>query len=256
MKPVVAQVKNVKAFFVAGQALLDCSVHTPRFGVAFGPVGGGKSRTVSAWATRTNAIYIRALAAWRTPGPMLEAICAELGVSRRNSHTSTIKLIAEVLARSEEPRSLLVDEADYLVKHDALLDTLRDIHDLAVTPIWLVGMDMFLQRLVSMREQQQFVSRISQVVKFKLLDREDTGVLLDAIGEVKLAPDLVDRLHKETEGSARLLVKAMELLELHARNRGLSAVSRADAEKLSFNLDRRPMLLDLLELRSADRSVA
>lgn len=251
MKAVVAQVKNVKAFFVAGQALLDCSVHTPRIGVAFGLAGAGKTRTVSAWATRTQAVYIRAMAAWRTQGPMLQAICSELGVQRRSVNTETIKLIAEILARSEIPRPLLIDEADYLVKHTDLLDGLRDIHDISGTPIVLVGMQHFLERLMSLREQEQFVSRISQVVKFEPLDREDAGLLLDAIGEVKVAPDLVDRLHREAAGSARLLVVAMEQIERHARNKGLKEVTRADAEKLKFTLDRRPELLDLLQLRSA-----
>jgi DNA transposition AAA+ family ATPase len=256
MKSVVAQVKNVKAFFVAGQALLDRSVHTPGIGVAFGRAGDGKSRTVSSWATRTQASYVRAMAAWRSPGPMLEAICLELGIAPRGRHAETMKLIAETLARSERPRPLAIDEADYLVKHEVLLNTLRDIHDLSGAPLVLIGMQHFLARLLSLREQEQFVSRISQVVEFKPLDRDDAAVLLDAIGEVKVEAGLVERLHKEADGSARLLVVAMAQIERFAKNHALATVSKADVEKMKFALDRRPEMLDRLGLRSAAQVVA
>lgn len=251
MKSVVAPVKNVKAFAIAGQALLDRSVHTPGIGVVTGPAGYGKSRTVAWWATRQQASYVRAMATWRAVGPMLSSICGELGITPRAKNDDTIKMVAEVLARSAVPRPLAVDEADYLVKHEVLLNALRDIHDLSGAPLVLIGMEHFLSRLVSLREQEQFVSRISQVVHFQALDREDAGELLRAIGEVKVEPDLVDRLFKETGGSARLLVVAMEQIERHAKNKGLTSVSATDAKALKFTLDRRPDILEHLNLRTA-----
>ena len=253
MKSVVAPVKNVKAFAISGQALLDASVNTPRIGVAFGRAGDGKSRTVSWWATRTEAAYARAMAAWRTPGPMLESICLELGISPRVRHADTQKLIAETLARGERPKPLVIDEADYLVKHPELLDTLRDIHDLSSAPLVLIGMQQFVSKILSLKDQEQFVSRISQVVEFKPLDREDAGTLIKAIAEVEVDDGLIDRLHAEANGSARLLVVALEQIEKFARPRGWKSVDRDQAKNLKFTLDRRPDLLDRLGLRSADR---
>ncbi|MBX9944935.1 MAG: AAA family ATPase [Reyranella sp.] len=251
MKSLIAPVKNVKAFAVAGQALLDRSVNTPGIGVAFGRAGDGKSRTVSWWATRTEASYVRAMAAWRTPGPMLQAICLELGIAPRARHAETHKMIAEMLARGERPKPLVFDEADYLVKHPELLDTLRDIHDLSGAPLVLIGMQHFVSKLLSLRDQEQFVSRISQVVEFKPLDREDAGTLLKYIADVEVADDLIDRLHGEANGSARLLVVALEQIESLAKRKGLKRVAHADAKHEKFTLDRRPDLLDRLGLRAA-----
>ncbi len=255
MKSVVAPVKNVKAFAIAGEALLKRSVSTPGIGVAFGRAGEGKSKTVSWWATRTEAAFVRASATWKNQGPMLEAICLELGFTPRRRHSESLKLIAETLARGTQPRPLVVDEADYLVKHEELLNVLRDLHDLSGAPLVLIGMQNFVQKILSLREQEQFVSRISQVVQFKPLDREDAGTLVRSIAEVQVADDLVDRLHAESNGNARLLVVALEQLESFAERKNLKHVDHGDAKGLHFTLDRRPVLLDALGLRATAGAV-
>lgn len=253
MKSAVAPVKNVKTFAIAGQALLDRSVHTPGIAVVHGKAGYGKSRTVAWWASRNQASYIRARATWRAAGPMLVAICAELGITPRAKNDDNINMIADVLARSAKPRPLVIDEADYLVKHGVLLDAVRDIHDISGAAVLLIGMEHFVRRLISLQEQEQFVSRITQNVQFKALDREDAAELLSVIGEVGVEPDLVDRLFKETGGNARLLVNAMDQIERHAKNKGLKAVGAQDAKSLKFTLDRRPELLEQLNLQSAKK---
>lgn len=256
MKSVIAPVKNVKAFSIAGEALVKRSVNAPGIGVAFGRAGDGKSRTLAWWAARTDAAVVRAAATWRTPGPMLEQIALELGLTPRRRHDETRKMVADALSRGAYPKPLVFDEADYLVKHPVLLDTLRDLHDLSGAAIWLIGMQNFVRSLLSLKDQEQFCSRISQVVEFKPLDREDAGQLINTIADVEVAADLIDRLHSEADGSARRLVVALEQIESLAKRKGLKKVTFADAKAEKFTLDQRPGLLDRLGLRPAQGSVA
>lgn len=255
MKSVIAPVKNVKAFAVAGEALVKRSVNTPGIGVAFGRAGDGKSRTLSFWAARTDAAVVRAAATWRTPGPMLEQIALELGLTPRRRHDETRKMVADALSRGSLPKPLVFDEADYLVKHPVLLDTLRDLHDISGAAIWLIGMQDFVRSLLSLKDQVQFVSRVSQVVEFKPLDREDAGMLINTIADVTVETDLIDRLHAEADGSARRLVVALEQIESLAKRKGLKKVTKKDAEAEKFTLDQRPALLDRLGLRPVPGSV-
>ena len=249
MKIVIAPIKNVEAFAVAGAALMNRPVSTPGMGLVTGDVGLGKTRTLSWWANRNDAPYIRAFATWKTAGPMLAAICHELGIEPRRQHEETRKLVADTLARADKPRPLVVDEADYLVMYPELLNTLRDIHDLSGSAILLIGMKSFVSKLLSLRDQEQFVSRVSQFVEFKPLDREDAGQLVNAIAEVTISDELIDRMHAEAAGSARLLTIAVDQIEHLAKRKGLKKVDAGDAKSEKFTLDRRPHILDQLGIR-------
>lgn len=249
MKTVIAPIKNVQNFAVAGKALIDRPVSKPGLGLVTGDVGLGKTRTLSWWANRVDAPYIRAFATWKTAGPMLASMCHELGIEPRRQHEETRKLVADTLARADKPRPLVVDEADYLVKYPELLDTLRDIHDLSGSAVLLIGMKSFVSKLLSLKEQEQFVSRVSQFVEFKPLDREDAGTLVNAIADVTISDALVDRMHAEAMGSARLLTIAVDQIENLAKRKGLKTVDADDAKNEKFTLDRRPDILDRLGIR-------
>jgi DNA transposition AAA+ family ATPase len=251
MKPLLAKIKNVEEFSIKGQALLDASVKTPRIFAAFGEAGFGKTATVSNWALKTDAVYVRASATWKTAQPMLRTICEELGLHARRENGQTVKLIVEAIARGERPIPIVFDEADHIVRCGELLDVIRELHDLASTPIVLIGMKHFARKLLSLADQEQFVSRISQFLEFKPLDREDAGTLVRTIADVIVADDLIDRMFREAEGNTRLMVVALEQIENFAKARALKEVDATKAAKLKLSLDRRPEILDRLHLSKA-----
>ncbi len=251
MKPLIAKIKNVEQFAISARALLDASVNTPKIMVAYGPAGGGKTKTVSNWAIMHDAVYVRASATWRRPRALLRALCDELGLTARRDNTETVKMIVEAIARGARPIPLVFDEADHIVRHPELLDVIRELHDLASTMAVMIGMENFVRKLVSLAEQEQFVSRCSQVMRFQPLDLDDSRLLLKTTAEVEIADDLVQRMHAEANGSARLLVNALHEVERYADTHDLKTVGAAQVKKLKLALDRRPELLDSLHLSRA-----
>ena len=256
MKPLHAKIKNVENFAIAGRALLDASVNTPKIMIAFGEAGFGKTATVSNWAIMHNAVYVRASATWNKPRSMLQSLCEELRLNPRRDNTDTVKMIVEAIARGAEATPIVFDEADHIVRKTELLDVIRELHDLASTSVILIGMKNFVIKLASLAEQEQFVSRCSQVVEFKRLDLDDTRTLIKTIAEVDLAEDLIERVHGEANGNARLVVNALAQIEHFADAHGLTTVDAARAKKLRLALDRRPEILDRLGLGRAPATKA
>lgn len=214
MRNVVAQIRNVKSFHTVSQTLIERDPGVPGIGIVWGETGFGKT-TAAAWlSNKVNAVYVRANATW-TPGAMLAAIMREIDAEPVARCAAMMEAIVQRLALDGRP--LFVDEADYLVGSPKMLDTLRDLHDIATTPLILIGMKDF-QRRVTRREQLS--GRVSQWVKFVAPDIEDARVLAHDVCEVEIADDLLEKLHREAGRSVRGLIVGLSRIEGWARPRG------------------------------------
>jgi hypothetical protein len=132
----------------------------PGMGLIEGQTGYGKT-TAAAWlVVRLNAVFVRALAT-TTPSSLLESICKELGIGKRSSNVQTVEDIVAKLAETGRP--LFIDEADYLVGKHRLIETVRDIHDLATVPVILIGMHGFRRKITHLL---QLTGRIAEWVEF------------------------------------------------------------------------------------------
>jgi DNA transposition AAA+ family ATPase len=105
-----------------------------------------------------------------------------------------------------------------------MLECLRDIHDAAMVPVMLVGMEGFEDKV---RSRPQFYGRISQKVEFSPLNLEDTALVAASLCEVSIAPDLLEQIHKETKGSIRLIVVALCRLETFAKGNRITTLDAA-----------------------------
>src|SRR3990167_8645189 len=139
MKYKICHIKNVARLAEAGDALINRGPRMPGMGLIYGPTGYGKS-TASAWfVNQCHGVYVRAVALW-SPSSMLETILRELRCEARgNSNARRVDAIIDKLAETGRP--LFVDEADYLLDSKRMIETLRDLHDLATVPVILIGMD-------------------------------------------------------------------------------------------------------------------
>lgn len=222
MKSRIVPISNVARLSEAASALVDRPYGMPGMGLIEGETGYGKS-TAAAWMiTRLNGVYVRALAT-STPSSLLDSICKELQISRRPTNVGTVEEIVRRLAESQRP--VFIDEADYLVEQKRLVETLRDIHDLATVPVVLIGMAGIRRKLT---RWTQVTGRIAQWVDFQPSTFEDAKLLARELAEVTIADDLVRQLHVATHGSVRLIVVGLGRIEQFARSRGLSQVSAAD----------------------------
>ncbi|MDC8012262.1 AAA family ATPase [Tahibacter soli] len=222
MKSKIVPISNVARLSEAATALVERPAGMPGMGLIEGETGYGKT-TAAAWLiTRMNGVYVRALAT-STPSSLLDAICKELNILRRPTNVGTVEAIVQRLAETQRP--VFIDEADYLVDQKRLVETLRDIHDLATVPVILIGMAGIRRKLT---KWPQFTGRISQWVDFTPSTFEDAKLLARELAEVPIADDLVRQLHTATHGSVRLIVVGLARIEQFARSRGLERIAALD----------------------------
>ncbi len=221
MRNKLALTKNVAALQVAFEALVSRDVGVPGMGLVHGYTGAGKTTAVTRLVNRTRGVYVRATSGW-TPAAMLARIMIELGAEPMHRRAAMLDFIAAQLAQQQRP--LFVDECDYLLKHPAMLDGLRDIHDLSGTPVVLVGMQGIDRRLV---HKPQLARRISHWVEFLPSDIDDARTLADTVCEVQLDDELVARIHAEAKGSVGLMAVGLSRVEAFAKGNGWKTMTSA-----------------------------
>jgi hypothetical protein len=117
--------------------------------VGYGPAGIGKTKAAQAIAAENaGAVYV--LATWesRSPSGLLKAIHAAVSRRRPKSSHVTMTEVVEKLRRPSRARThtvLLVDQAHVL--HDAAVEMLMHVHELAQCSILFVGTRALRDRL-------------------------------------------------------------------------------------------------------------
>lgn len=229
-----AIVKNVVHAKAALEALSARDLGVPGMGLFYGKTGFGKTSTVTWLVNQTNGIFVRASATW-TPSSMLGQIMVELGAAPTARLNVMLDHIVTQMAMTQRP--LFVDEADYLVKSERMIETLRDIHDLTGVPVIMIGMAGIERRLF---HRAQLTRRISRWVEFMPTDLEDARIVTDTLCEVRITDDLLERIHEETGGSIGLIVVALAQIETAAKTNGWSEVNSITWGRRPFFLDNKP----------------
>jgi len=225
MRYKICHTKNVARLSEAGDSLINRGPGMPGMGLIYGPTGYGKSTSATWFVNQCNGIYVRAMAMW-CPSAMLAAILRELDIEQYGNNAVMCDRIIENLARHNRP--LFIDEADYLLDSKRMVETLRDLHDMATVPVILIGMDGIQRKLLG---RQQLAGRLAEWVEFAGADIEDARVLADGLCEVKVGDDLLEQLHLAASAklkggkivggaSARLMVVGLSRIEQLARHRG------------------------------------
>jgi len=222
MRHKIVPVTNVAMLSEAHDALINRSMGMPGMGLIWGPTGFGKTIATTWLVNQCHGVYVRALAT-STPLSLLGAIGRELDLEPRGSCANQVEQIVQKLAETGRP--LFIDEADYIIDSKRMTETLRDIHDLAIVPVVLVGMAEIRRKIT---QRQQLSGRIAQWVEFGAASAEDARLIADTLCEVTVADDLLANLHAASGGSIRLMVVGLQRIEQHARARGLADICAAD----------------------------
>lgn len=225
MKYEIVPVANVVRLSQAGNALINRSPGMPGMGLIHGHTGAGKTTAATWFITRCRGVYVRAMAT-SSPSSLLGNILRELDIEARGSNAQKVERIVDKLGETDRP--LFVDEADYLIDDKRLVDTLRDIHDLAVVPVVLIGMAGIHRKI---RGREQLSGRIAQSVEFTPATEADALAIAKALCDIKVAEDLVLDIHRKGGGSMRLLVVGLGSVEAFAKARNMKAVKLADWPK-------------------------
>lgn len=196
----VVPIASLDLVSVALEALLNRHANVAGMGVLFGPPGRGKSMAAGAMVTAYRAYYVQVRRVWSVK-VVLQKILLEMGVVEpRNATTSgLLDLITAQLARSSRP--LILDEADYLIRTDSLIETVRDIYEGSKKPVLLVGTD---ELRTGLRKWKQMHSRVYQWVEAPAVSPEDAAKLATVYAAgVRVAPDLLAEIVARVDGSVR-----------------------------------------------------
>ena len=215
----VVKTRNVQAFF-SGLEILKKGVKG-RMGMMliFGPPGTGKTFITQKQAMEDDTVYVRCKYIDK-PKSLLHAIVAELGEEPRGFTSHLFNQALEQLLM--RPRTLILDEADYMV-HAGIIEIIRDLNDMANTPIIISGMgniDKKLQRF------PHLVDRIRAIVQFKLFDLAEIKMLGKQVCEAQIDDSGYEYIAKTGQGKFRVTNDLFDLAErLQKRTPQIKAVT-------------------------------
>ena len=212
MKNIFVKTKNVKNLITLFNEVQNLPPNIPKLALVYGEHGLGKTHSIIWWATRNDAIYVRANNEMTQNG-LLQAIAEELGERHYYYMQENYNLILKHL--KQNPQIIIVDEVDYLVGNKNVIENLRDIQDNTGVPIILVGMGSMDKKIARFKH---FEDRIYKKLQFEHFSPDDIKEILEQITEIKFTEDAILYLSTRTN-QFRQLVKLLEKIEkLSQRN--------------------------------------
>lgn len=206
MKRTFIRTKNVKRFVGLMGELQKLPPNIPKLALVYGEHGVGKTHSIIWWATRNDAIYVRANNEMTQNG-LLKAIVEELGERAFFYMQENYNLILKHL--KQNPQIIIVDEVDYLVGSKNVIEILRDIQDNTGVPIILVGMGAMDKKIARFKH---FEDRIYKKLKFEHFDENDIKEILESMTELNFTDDAITYLATRTN-QFRQLVKVVNKIE-------------------------------------------
>ena len=210
MKNVFVKTKNVKRLVALLDEVQKLPPNIPKLALVYGEHGLGKTHSVIWWATRNDAIYVRANNEMTQNG-LLKVIVEELDEKPFFFMQENYNLILKHLKL--EPKIIIVDEVDYLLNYNNPIEILRDIQDKTGIPIVLVGMGMVDKKVARLKH---FDDRIYKKLKFEHFDENDIKEILESMTELNFTDDAITYLATRTN-QFRQLVKVVNKIEKVAK---------------------------------------
>ena len=218
VKGSVAHLNNVVLAAISMQRLMEASSHLPKIGVLYGRAGLGKTSAACYLVNRYNAYRIECKSVWNRRTVLFE-ILKRMGIAPGKTMPDMLDQICTQLMISGRP--LIIDEMDHLVDKSAV-EIVRDIYDGSQSPIMLIGEEQIPAKL---ERWERVHSRVLDWAPVQPLDIDDARVLCDFyVRKVTVADDLLDHIHKLSEGSARRIVVNLEMVEETALRQGSSLI--------------------------------
>lgn len=206
MKNVFVKTKNVKKLVTLFNEVQNLPPNIPKLALVYGEHGLGKTHSVIWWATRNDAIYVRANNEMTQNG-LLKAIAEELGERAYFYMQENYNLILKHL--KQNPQIIIVDEVDYLIGSKNVIEILRDIQDNTGVPIILVGMGAMDKKIARFKH---FEDRIYKKLKFEHFDENDIKEILESMTELNFTDDAITYIATRTN-QFRQLVKIVNKIE-------------------------------------------
>jgi DNA transposition AAA+ family ATPase len=233
MKPSNANLQNLSLVRTALEGLNSRASSLPGIAVMHGPAGYGKTTAAMVVGNETRAYFVQVRSAWGRK-TLLQKIAAGRGTP--NTIPDLLEAVCGQLATSG--RLLILDEFDYCLKNETMVDLVRDIYEGAQQPILGIGMEMLPQKL---KRWEQFHSRVYTWIPAQPVSLEDARLLAPVYCDVPCADDFLSYLVGAAAGSVRRVSVNLAQAGTTAAIEGWRAIDRATWGNRSIYTGESPM---------------
>lgn len=219
----IANISNLNLVAVATDKLLNRVDGLPGIGVIYGEAGRGKTIACSALANKTRGYYVQMRSAWNRK-TLLEKILFEMGIKQLPTLSSMLDQICEQLAASGRP--LIIDEFDFCLRSDSMIELVRDIYEGSQGTLILVGEETLPRKL---KKWERFHSRVMAWIPAMPVSHDDASQLAPIYCPgVQIADDLMASIVKSANGSVRRVCVNLTQIHEEALLRGESGMTLKD----------------------------
>lgn len=217
----IAQIHNLSLVRTATERLAGRTAGLPGMAVLYGPAGYGKTTAALAIANENRAYFVQMRSAWGRKA-VLEKILLEMGAKPHGTIPQMLDQVCEQLATSR--RMLMIDEFDYCVKHDSMIELMRDIYEGSQATLLLLGEEMLPQKL---KKWERFHSRILSWIPAQPVSLLDARALAPIYcPNVHVSDCMLELLVKRASGSVRRVSVNLASVYEAANLEGWDAVTR------------------------------
>jgi len=194
--------------------------------VCWGAPGYGKTTAACELFVRERGLIATANAVW-TPKAMLMTLLRELGSDTKGGSNSD--LLEEVIGLvADNSRPIFIDDAQFLFNSKKMLDCLRAIHDVAGSPILLIGQastaaDAGIEKKI--KKFPQVSDRVSHWIEFFPADVDDCRLVSEMCCSVELDEALIEALCRETKGNLRRIRVELARIQRFGKQQQLKVCS-------------------------------
>lgn len=218
MNKIFVKTPNVKNFIGLVENLQNKPQNIPKMGLVYGEPGLGKSQTALWLACKYDAIYLRATNLM-TGRWLLEEFVKELDEIPRYLTSDNFNLVIKKL--KQEPKTIFIDEIDYLMNNYKTIETLRDIHDETGCTIIFIGMGLAHKKL---ERYKHLYDRFSEILKFETFRINDLSQIFGQLSEIPFTADSIEYIHKKYN-RFRQIVQLINKLENFAKDNNLAEIN-------------------------------
>lgn len=195
--PMMVPTDNAKRFFETMEVVAKGTKDgEPNIAVIYGNKGRGKTRALQMYAGQSghefDLGYVRAMRTWGVPMMLEHIITSALGQHhlkpRARSRDNLMFLIDHL---KKEKKILIIDEVQLIIDRSDIMETLRDIHDMAFnTPIVLSGTEEIYAKA---QRYESLWDRVRVVMRFQPISKQDVlqfaqidcpGIITDETAQV------------------------------------------------------------------------
>jgi DNA transposition AAA+ family ATPase len=223
MKERFVMTKSARQFFDGITHITHKYKGIERMLLVIGEPGLGKTETAIKYLVNNpGSVFIRTCQLMTGPW-LCQTILYELGQEPFHRSKKNLELIYEILMA--KPRVIIFDEIDRFVRKPDILETIRDIHDIAHTPIVFIGEEIADKALAHNR---RLYRRFVETIHFQKLDPDGVRDFISEMSDIRYQEDAVQKIASSTGGKISDIMTAIVHAERIARVNGVKAITAKD----------------------------